>query len=148
MAVSICRKQNSHRAAACNMMKRQENDHGSWICYDQEFFDVSMGYRFGLLSPMVHVALPSAIAGLLDQRLALTWVKKNIKALSENPLDITTSEVSWASPMEVWRSCRAWRYTMMTCKACSRGRFRFPCSAHTFRRSKIWPTAKPLCTVH
>lgn len=38
---------------------------------------------------MAHPDLPSANAGLLDQRLALKWVKKNIGAFGGNPEDVT-----------------------------------------------------------
>lgn len=38
---------------------------------------------------MAHPDLPSANAGLLDQRLAMKWVKQNIGAFGGNPDDIT-----------------------------------------------------------
>lgn len=38
---------------------------------------------------MAHPDLPSANAGLLDQRLALQWIKKNIGAFGGNPEDVT-----------------------------------------------------------
>jgi carboxylesterase type B len=38
---------------------------------------------------MGHEDLPSANAGLLDQRLALEWVKANIGAFGGNPDDVT-----------------------------------------------------------
>lgn len=38
---------------------------------------------------MAHESLPSANAGLLDQRLALEWVKANIGAFGGNPDDVT-----------------------------------------------------------
>lgn len=65
------------------------NDHSDWISQDQDFIGVSVGYRLGLLGFMAHESLPSANAGLLDQRLALRWAKKNIKAFGGNPQDIT-----------------------------------------------------------
>lgn len=48
-----------------------------------------MNYRLGMLGFMNHHGLPSANAGLLDQRMAMEWVKKNIAAFGGNPHDIT-----------------------------------------------------------
>lgn len=38
---------------------------------------------------MAHPSLPSANAGLLDQRMGIQWVKQNIAAFGGNPNDIT-----------------------------------------------------------
>jgi carboxylesterase type B len=38
---------------------------------------------------MNHPSLPTANAGLLDQRMAMEWVKKNIAIFGGNPHDIT-----------------------------------------------------------
>lgn len=48
-----------------------------------------MGYRLGALGFMAHPNLPTANAGLLDQRMALEWVKKNIAAFGGDPEDVT-----------------------------------------------------------
>jgi len=38
---------------------------------------------------MGHSSLPSANAGLLDQRFALQWIKQHIEAFGGNPNDVT-----------------------------------------------------------
>jgi carboxylesterase type B len=38
---------------------------------------------------MAQESLPSANAGLLDQRFALQWIKQNIAAFGGNPSDVT-----------------------------------------------------------
>lgn len=48
-----------------------------------------MNYRLGILGFLNHPDLPSANAGLLDQRLAMKWVKQNIINFGGNPNDIT-----------------------------------------------------------
>lgn len=48
-----------------------------------------MNYRLGILGFMNHPDLPSANAGLLDQRMSMRWVKKNIAAFGGDPNDIT-----------------------------------------------------------
>lgn len=48
-----------------------------------------MNYRLGPLGFLNHPDLPSANAGLLDQRMSMLWVKQNIKAFGGNPNDIT-----------------------------------------------------------
>lgn len=48
-----------------------------------------MNYRLGMLGFLNHQDLPSANAGLLDQRMSLMWVKQHITAFGGNPEDIT-----------------------------------------------------------
>lgn len=48
-----------------------------------------MNYRLGILGFLNHPELPSANAVLLDQRMAMRWVKENIAAFGGNPDDIT-----------------------------------------------------------
>jgi para-nitrobenzyl esterase len=48
-----------------------------------------MNYRLGILGFLNHPDLPSANAGLLDQRMAMRWVKGNIAAFGGDPHDIT-----------------------------------------------------------
>lgn len=50
---------------------------------------MNVGYRLGALGFMAHPDLPSANAGLLDQRMGIEWVKRNIAAFGGNPDDIT-----------------------------------------------------------
>lgn len=66
-----------------------DNDLSDWVGRSQDFIAVSIGYRLGLLGFMAHEDLPSANAGLLDQRLAMQWVKQNIRAFGGNPNDVT-----------------------------------------------------------
>lgn len=65
------------------------NDFSDWVGQSQDFIAVNVGYRLGALGFMAHESLPSANAGLLDQRLALEWVKANIGAFGGNPEDVT-----------------------------------------------------------
>jgi carboxylesterase type B len=65
------------------------NDFSDWVGQSQDFIAVNVGYRLGALGFMAHESLPSANAGLLDQRLALKWVKDNIGAFGGNPDDVT-----------------------------------------------------------
>jgi carboxylesterase type B len=65
------------------------NDFSDWVGQSQDFVAVNVGYRLGALGFMAHESLPSANAGLLDQRLALKWVKDNIGAFGGNPDDVT-----------------------------------------------------------
>lgn len=65
------------------------NDFSDWVGQSQDFIAVNVGYRLGALGFMAHESLPSANAGLLDQRLALQWVKDNIAAFGGNPDDVT-----------------------------------------------------------
>jgi carboxylesterase type B len=59
---------------------------------DNPFIAVSMNYRLGvwgfLNTPVVR-AEGSSNAGLLDQRLALQWVKENILAFGGDPTRVT-----------------------------------------------------------
>jgi len=50
---------------------------------------VNVGYRLGALGFMAQESLPSANAGLLDQRFALQWIKTHIAAFGGNPNDVT-----------------------------------------------------------
>lgn len=65
------------------------NDFSDWVGQSQDFIAVNVGYRLGALGFMAHESLPSGNAGLLDQRLALEWVKANIGAFGGNPDDVT-----------------------------------------------------------
>ncbi|KAH6683775.1 Alpha/Beta hydrolase protein [Plectosphaerella plurivora] len=65
------------------------NDFSDWVGQSQDFIAVNVGYRLGALGFMAHPELPSANAGLLDQRMALTWVKENIAAFGGNPDEVT-----------------------------------------------------------
>ena len=65
------------------------NDFSDWVGQSQDFIAVNVGYRLGALGFMAHESLPSANAGLLDQRFALEWVKANIGAFGGNPDDVT-----------------------------------------------------------
>lgn len=65
------------------------NDFSDWVSQSQDFIAVNVGYRLGALGFMAHPSLPSANAGLLDQRLAMKWVKQNIAAFGGDPDDIT-----------------------------------------------------------
>ncbi|KAH7013957.1 Carboxylesterase [Ilyonectria destructans] len=66
-----------------------QDDFGDWVSQDQKFIAVSMNYRLGILGFLNHPDLPSANAGLLDQRMAMQWVKQNIINFGGNPNDIT-----------------------------------------------------------
>ena len=65
------------------------NDFSDWVSQDQNFIAVNVGYRLGVLGFMAQESLPSANAGLLDQRFALQWIKQNIAAFGGNPNDVT-----------------------------------------------------------
>ena len=65
------------------------NDFSDWVGQSQDFIAVNVGYRLGALGFMAHESLPSGNAGLLDQRLALEWVKANIGAFGGNADDVT-----------------------------------------------------------
>ncbi|KAG8629190.1 hypothetical protein KVT40_003055 [Elsinoe batatas] len=65
------------------------NDFSDWVGQSQDFIAVNVGYRVGALGFMAHPSLPSANAGLLDQRLALQWIRQNIAAFGGNPTDVT-----------------------------------------------------------
>jgi len=65
------------------------NDFSDWVGQSQDFIAVNVGYRLGALGFMAHPSLPSANAGLLDQRQALRWIKQNIAAFGGNPGDVT-----------------------------------------------------------
>ncbi|KAK2037952.1 alpha/beta-hydrolase, partial [Colletotrichum somersetense] len=49
------------------------NDFSDWVGQSQNFIAVNVGYRLGALGFMAHPSLPSANAGLLDQRFAMNW---------------------------------------------------------------------------
>ncbi|KAJ5511220.1 secreted lipase [Penicillium expansum] len=66
-----------------------QDDYGDWVGHDQKFIAVNMNYRLGMLGFMNHPDLPSANAGLLDQRMAMRWVKQNIAAFGGDPDNIT-----------------------------------------------------------
>lgn len=59
------------------------------VAKDQNFIAVNVGYRVGALGFMAHPDLPSANAGLLDQRFGLEWIKQNIAAFGGSPNNIT-----------------------------------------------------------
>ncbi|KAK1565838.1 Carboxylesterase [Colletotrichum navitas] len=65
------------------------NDFSDWVGQSQNFIAVNVGYRLGALGFMAHPSLPSANAGLLDQRFAIQWIKKNIETFGGNPNNIT-----------------------------------------------------------
>jgi carboxylesterase type B len=65
------------------------NDFSDWVGQSQDFIAVNVGYRLGALGFMAHPDLPSANAGLLDQRLALRWIQKHIAAFGGDPDDVT-----------------------------------------------------------
>ncbi|KAM0276409.1 hypothetical protein ACHAQH_006761 [Verticillium albo-atrum] len=65
------------------------NDFSDWVGQSQDFIAVNVGYRLGALGFMAHPDLPSANAALLDHRMALRWVKRNIAAFGGNPNDVT-----------------------------------------------------------
>lgn len=65
------------------------NDFSDWVGQSQNFIAVNVAYRLGALGFMAHSSLPSANAGLLDQRMGIQWVKQNIAAFGGNPDDIT-----------------------------------------------------------
>ncbi|KAL0768320.1 hypothetical protein CaCOL14_009295 [Colletotrichum acutatum] len=65
------------------------NDFSDWVGQSQDFIAVNVGYRLGALGFMAHPSLPSANAGLLDQRQALRWVNQNIAAFGGDPGDVT-----------------------------------------------------------
>ncbi|KAJ5766243.1 secreted lipase [Penicillium nucicola] len=66
-----------------------QDDYGDWVGHDQKFIAVNMNYRLGILGFMNHPDLPSANAGILDQRMAMRWVKQNIAAFGGDPDNIT-----------------------------------------------------------
>ncbi|KAH7083509.1 Alpha/Beta hydrolase protein [Paraphoma chrysanthemicola] len=66
-----------------------QDDFSDWVAQDQSFIAVNMNYRLGMLGFLNHPDLPSANAGLLDQRMALLWVKDNIAAFGGDPDEIT-----------------------------------------------------------
>ncbi|KAI8680496.1 Carboxylic ester hydrolase [Fusarium keratoplasticum] len=66
-----------------------QDDFGDWVSHDQNFIAVSLNYRLGILGFLNHPEQPSANAGLLDQRMAMRWVKENIAAFGGNPDGIT-----------------------------------------------------------
>lgn len=66
-----------------------QDEYGDWVGHDQKFIAVNMNYRLGMLGFMNHPDLPSANAGLLDQRMAMRWVKQNIAAFGGDPDNIT-----------------------------------------------------------
>ncbi|KIN06813.1 hypothetical protein OIDMADRAFT_92194, partial [Oidiodendron maius Zn] len=49
------------------------DDFGDWVAHDQRFIAVNMNYRLGPLGFLNHPDLPSANAGLLDQRMSMLW---------------------------------------------------------------------------
>lgn len=65
------------------------DDFSDWVGHDQGFIAVNMNYRLGILGFLNHPDLPSANAGLLDQRMAMRWVKQNIAAFGGDPDNIT-----------------------------------------------------------
>jgi carboxylesterase type B len=65
------------------------NDFSDWVSQSQNFIAVNVGYRLGALGFMAHPSLPSANAGLLDQRMGIEWVKQNIAAFGGDPDNIT-----------------------------------------------------------
>lgn len=48
-----------------------EDDFSDWVAHDQRFITVNMNYRLGPLGFLNHPDLPSANAGLLDQRMSM-----------------------------------------------------------------------------
>ncbi|PWN53908.1 alpha/beta-hydrolase [Violaceomyces palustris] len=65
------------------------NDFSDWVAQSQDFIAVNVGYRVGALGFFSDERLPSANAGLLDQRLALEWVRDNIEEFGGDPKEVT-----------------------------------------------------------
>ncbi|KAF9466758.1 Carboxylesterase family-domain-containing protein [Collybia nuda] len=69
------------------------NDFSDWVGQEQNFIAINPAYRLGAFGFIASEDLTkeneTANAGLLDQRFAVEWVKKNIAAFGGNPNDIT-----------------------------------------------------------
>lgn len=65
------------------------NDFSDWVGQSQNFIAVNVGYRLGALGFMGHTSLPSANAGILDQRLALKWLSQHVAAFGGDPDNVT-----------------------------------------------------------
>ncbi|KAF2227944.1 Carboxylesterase family-domain-containing protein [Elsinoe ampelina] len=75
------------------------NDFSHWVGQSQDFIAVNVGYRVGALGLMAHPSLPSANAGLLDQRLALQWIPQPLALITTAPpTPSTTSNTRPTTP--------------------------------------------------
>jgi cholinesterase len=63
--------------------------HGARLADDQDVVVVSMNYRLNILGFPGAPGLPDQNLGLLDQRLAVEWIRDNVAAFGGDPKRIT-----------------------------------------------------------